>query len=121
MLRMPTGRETAFDRYFEARMKDPVFAEEYRRARREIDSIDALIRALDDARERVGFSKADLARQIGARPEFVRRIFTSKSRNPTLKSVVRLASALGLSVRVVRSADKRQAPRAGAARLARPS
>src|SRR3989442_4905518 len=100
-------------------MKDVAFAAMYRRARREIDSIDAVISALDIARERIGFSKAELARQIGARPEFVRRIFTSGSRNPTLKSVIRMASALGLSIRLVPDTGQRRAPRIEAARLGR--
>jgi len=100
-------------------MRDRAFAAMYRRERREIDAIDAVIAALDAARKQVGFSKADLARHIGARPEFVRRIFTSESRNPTLKSVIRMASALGLSIRLIPDAGRRRAPRAEAARLRR--
>ncbi len=116
---MSSNRKTAFDRYFEARMKDPSFADEYRRERREIDAIDTVIRALDAARVRVGFSKADLARRIGARPEFVRRIFTSSARNPTLKSVVKMADALGMHVQLVPAEGKHRAARVEAARVTR--
>lgn len=118
-LRVSTRRKTAFERYFAARMDDPAFAEEYRSARREIDAIDSVIRVLDNARVSFGFSKADLAREIGARPEFVRRLFTSAKRNPTLKSVVRMADALGMDVKLVPAAGKRRALRAEAAHVRR--
>lgn len=35
--RMPPGRKTGFEKFFEAQMKDPEFAAGYARARREID------------------------------------------------------------------------------------
>lgn len=46
---MPRRKKTAFDRYFDSRMKDPEFAAAYTKARAVIDSTDALIRALDKA------------------------------------------------------------------------
>ena len=76
-------KKTGFDRYFASRMKDPAFASAYAKARATIDSIDALVRALDDARLLLGVSKAELARQIEARPEIVRRLFTAADPNPT--------------------------------------
>jgi DNA-binding phage protein len=114
-------RKTAFDRYLEGRMNDPEFAEDYRSARREIDAIDTVVRTLDAARIRIGLSKAALAREIGARPEFVRRLFTAEKRNPTLRSVVKMADALGLVVQLVPAAGKRRAKRVEAARTRRRS
>ena len=73
-------------------------------ARREIDSVDAFVRALDARREQAGITKADLAKRVGMSPEVVRRLITASDPNPTLDTVVRLAVALdcnlGLEPRV---------------------
>ncbi len=58
--------KTGFDKYFGQRMRDPNFASEYRQARAEIDAIDTLIRALDQARERSGTTKASW--RAGSKP-----------------------------------------------------
>lgn len=95
------GRGTAFDRYIRDRMKDPAFASAYRAARAEIDSVDALVRALDAARLMEGMSKAELARKINTAPEVLRRLFTAPSSNPTLDTVLKLAGAMGLRLQLV--------------------
>lgn len=108
-------KKTAFDRYFEKRMKAPDFASSYTQARAVIDSTDALIRILDQARLLVGISKADLARQIEARPEIVRRLFTAKGSNPTLATILKLVDALGFHLELVpnrRSSGDRDEARA---------
>ena len=88
--------KTAFDRYFDEQMKYPAFAAEYRAARAEIDAIDKRIRALDAARLIKGLSRAELARKIGAQPEMIRRLLTAPKGNPTMDTVVKVATALGL-------------------------
>lgn len=93
--------KTGFDRYFDARMKDREFAEEYVAARREIDTVDGLVRALDEAREHEGLTKAELAKRVGMKAEVVRRLFTTDEPNPTLDTVVKLASALNCSFDLV--------------------
>ncbi len=98
---------TGFDRYFDERMKDPAFAAEYSEARAEIDAVDTLIRALDQARERSGLTKADLARRIRAKPEIVRRLLTDASGNPTMTTVLEVASALGCHLELVPNASGR--------------
>jgi ribosome-binding protein aMBF1 (putative translation factor) len=102
--------KTGFDKYFATQMKDAEFKREYERARREIDSVDAVVRALDARREEAGLTKADLARRVGMSPEVVRRLFTARNPNPTLDTVVRLAVALdcnlGLEPRVGRRTRK---------------
>lgn len=85
---------TGFDKYLAAQMKDPGFKKEFQRARREIDSVDAIVRALDARREEAGISKAELAKRVGMKAEVVRRLFTTEDPNPTLDTVVRLAVAL---------------------------
>ena len=94
---MPRAK-TGFDKYVQARMKTPGFASAYKDARAEIDEIDRLMRQIDDARGRVSLTKADLARRASTPPESVRRLLTAKNSNPTLQTVVRLASAVGLRV-----------------------
>jgi len=109
-----TKKKTAFDSYVARRMQDPAFASAYAEERAAIDSIDALVRKLDEARLLVGISKADLARQIEARPEVVRRLFTTQDANPTLATVLKLADALGFHLELVRNtATSAPAPKKG--------
>ncbi len=87
---------TAFDRYFDERMKKPGFARAYERARAEIDSVDEVMRVLDAARAEREMSKAELARRIDASPVVVRKLLTQPSVNPSFQLVSRLANAVGL-------------------------
>ncbi len=101
---MAPRTKTGFDRYFDERMRNPSFAAEYTEARAEIDAIDTLVRALDQARERSGLTKADLARKIDAKPEIVRRLLTASSGNPTMATVLKVASAVGCHLELVANA-----------------
>ena len=98
---MARKTKTGFDKYFEQQMKDPAFAAEYRSARAEIDATDVLIRALDEARKTKSVSKAELARRIAIKPETVRRLLTDEKSNPTMKTVFKVAGALGYHFRLV--------------------
>lgn len=109
---MPKRLDTNYHkRMLAARMKDPEFGEEYKRARREIDQVDSVIRQLDELREKAGLTKADLARHIGRDPSSIRRLFTAKA-NPELLLVASIAEDLGAEVRVVprraKSASRRR-------------
>lgn len=115
---MRTRTRTGFDRYFDDRMKDPAFAAEYGQARAEIDAVDTLIRALDQARERSGLSKAALAGRIDAKPEIVRRLLTDTGGNPTMTTVLKLASALDCRLELVSNAGRRKGTHAATARRA---
>ncbi|MBI2953112.1 MAG: helix-turn-helix domain-containing protein [Chloroflexi bacterium] len=53
---------------------------------------------IDAERESAGFSKAELARRAGADPSVVRRLFSSKTSNPTLRTVLELLSILDIDV-----------------------
>ncbi len=96
-------KKAAFDRYLAKRMREPAFASAYRTERARIDSTDALVRALDQCRALGGLTKAELARQIAARPEIVRRLFSTRRANPTLSTVLKLATALGFHLELVRN------------------
>lgn len=109
-------RKTGFDRFFNEQMKSPSLAKAYARARAEVDAIDAMIRALDAAREKAGMTKAGLAATIDARPEVVRRLFTQKNPNPTLSTLIRVAGVLGYRVELIR--DTRRGRGQGSAHAA---
>ena len=108
---MGSKGKTGFDRYFEQRMKDRKFANEYAGARAEVDTTDTLIRALEAARERSGVTKADLARRINAKPEIVRRLLTLTDGNPTMETVLKVATALGYHLELVRSRRSKSSER----------
>ncbi len=105
---MSKARRTGFDRYFERRMDDPEFRAAYQESRARVDAIDKVVRGLDTVREDAGISKAELARRIGVRPESVRRLFSAPSPNPTLDTVMAVARALGLRVRLEPDRPKRR-------------
>lgn len=90
-------------------MDDPVFRESYERARSRIDAIDRVINDLDAVREGQGLSKAELARRIGVSDAVIRRLFSAQDRNPTMKTIMEVAGALGLEVRVSPAAKTRRA------------
>jgi len=92
---------TAAERYFDEKMRDAEYAETYRQERARIDSIDAVLRALDERREQLGLSKAELARRASLRPEVVRRLLTAEQHNPTMSTIVAVANALDIDLRPV--------------------
>lgn len=79
-------------------MEDPEFEVAYRQHRARIDAIDELMRALDDAREQQGITKATLARRIQAEPAALRRLFSQATPNPQIARVVDMAHELGLEI-----------------------
>lgn len=89
---------TGAERYLAERLKDPEYREAYNEARARIDQVDLVIRALDERREELQLSKADLARRAGVKPEAIRRLFSADRPNPTLNTLVALASVLDLEL-----------------------
>jgi DNA-binding phage protein len=81
-------------------LEDPEFLREYIAESMRIATIDAIVNALDDAREAAGLSKAELARAIRAEPATIRRLFSSDKSNPTLGTLAEIAAALGLRITV---------------------
>lgn len=100
---------TGAERYLSARLGDREYRAAYERARQRIDQIDTVIRALNDRREELKLSKAELARRAEMPPEAVRRLFSAERPNPTLHTLAALAEALGLDLT---AAEKRPQPRA---------
>ncbi|WP_220454261.1 DNA-binding protein [Nocardioides immobilis] len=79
-------------------LEDPEFLREYIAESMRIATIDAIVNALDDAREAAGLSKAELARAIKAEPATIRRLLSSTKTNPTLGTLAEVAAALGLRI-----------------------
>lgn len=84
--------------------KTPEEIEEYERTVRAVVTVRRLLMAIDEERRRLGLSKAELARRVGADPSVVRRLFSSAGSNPTLKTVVEMLSALGIAVQLTPAA-----------------
>lgn len=95
---MTRPTRTGAERYFATRAGEPGYAEAYAEARRKIDQIDRLVRALDDRREVLGMTKAELARRAEIAPEAVRRLFSADSPNPTIGTLTAIADTLGLEL-----------------------
>lgn len=94
---------TYHDRRLARRLReDPELRVEFERQRREITQIDSVVRQLDQLREEVGMSKAELARAIGKAPSSIRRLFTADV-NPELRTVAAIADVLGARVEIVRN------------------
>jgi DNA-binding XRE family transcriptional regulator len=90
---------TGAERYLARRLEDPVYRDAFEQARERIGQIDRVIRALDERRNELNLTKADLARRAGVKPEAVRRLFSAEKPNPTLSTLVALAGALDLELR----------------------
>lgn len=83
------------------RMRDAEYREGYKRAARELEQTDQVIRTLDALRVDLDMSKAELARRINRNASSIRRLFTAKRARPELPLVAAIADALGAEVRVV--------------------
>jgi DNA-binding phage protein len=113
------SERTGAERYLEARLSDPEYRAAYERARQRIDQIDRVIRALDERREELKLSKAELARRAEMPPEAVRRLFSAERPNPTLHTLAAIAEALGLELMPAeKTSQRRSASRASRARSA---
>ncbi len=99
--------KTGFDKWVTKKLESPSFAKAHHEARKHVEAVDAIVRSLDAVREQSGITKAELARSIDAKPEIVRRLFTKAGANPTLETVVQIAAALGLELKLVPVAPNR--------------
>ena len=109
--------KTGFDKWVAKKLKSPSFAKAHQEALKHVKAVDALVQSLDAVRERSGISQAELARRIDAKPEIVRRLFTKAGANPTLATVVEVAAALGLELKLVPVAPKNEAVKSKPRRL----
>ncbi len=111
--------KTGFDKFLDEKLRESDFRSEYEAARAEIAATDALIRALEGARAVRGLSKAELARRIAVKPEIVRRLLTDAGGNPTVSTVLKVATALGYHLELVPNEGRLAARPPAAARRTR--
>jgi len=102
-----TTKRGGFDAYFDQQLRDPDVRASYEGTRERIGAIDRLVADLDGARVRQGLSKAELARRVGAEPASVRRLFTASDPNPRTTTLLAVADALGLEVRLAKKPRSR--------------
>ncbi len=95
---MTTKPRTGAERHLAIQRKNPDYRAVHDQARRRIDQVDAIVRALDERREALGLSKAELARRADLAPEAVRRLFSTEAPDPTIATLVALADALDLDL-----------------------
>lgn len=71
-----------------------------------VEALDAIVRALDEARVDLGMSKAEVARRLDMEPAALRRLLTSEDANPTLKTIAALADVVGLRLQLVENDER---------------
>ena len=99
---------TGGERYFESRAMSAEYRDAYDRARSSIDEVDRIVGAIENRRIALGISKAELARRVGVAPESVRRLLSAEHANPTLSTVVSLATVLDLDIVAVKRRTRKQ-------------
>lgn len=96
-------KRTSLDDQLRVELQNPEFGAQFESELRLIREIDRLVTELDASRALNGVSKRELADQIGVTDSQVRRLFSSPDKNPTLKSFLSMAAALGLEIQLTRS------------------
>jgi transcriptional regulator with XRE-family HTH domain len=89
--------KTNFDAYLEEQLRDPVFAERFRRSGEAWD-VALQISAL---REKAGLSQKDLARKLKTSQQQISRLESPSYEGHSLSMLRRVAKALSAKVRVV--------------------
>lgn len=108
-----TKKQNASARWLAKKMESDTFRAAYEQAGKEIDAIDTFMRLVDERRLELGVTKAALARRIGQNETSLRRLLTSGG-NPTLKTMLELASELGLTLTLAPREDTPAPPSAAA-------
>ena len=95
-------RKTNFDKYLEEQLKDPTFAEQYKKA----DEAWDLAIQISAFRRQAGFSQKDLARRLKTSQQSISRLESASYRGHSMAMLRRVAAALGARVRVVFEPDQ---------------
>lgn len=79
-------------------LEDPEFLRDYIVESIRIQAIDQVMAQIEEARDAIGISKADIARALNVKPAAIRRLLSTKNANPTLGTLAEVAAVLGYSV-----------------------
>lgn len=93
---MPFIDIDAKNRIEELKANDPLFASNFSETEKEFNIISKVI----ERRNKLGFTQSDVAKRIGVRQQFVSKLET-KGQSPTLRSFIKVASALGMEIQLV--------------------
>ena len=96
-------KEESFEIYLNEQLENPDFRAKYEAELEVIRQIDRLVNELDAVRIQSEVSKERLANSLDVSGAQIRRLFSNPERNPTMKSFLAIASALGLEVQLVSS------------------
>lgn len=91
---------TGAERYFASRHKNAEYHAAYVQAKAEIDSIDAVVREVQERQQALGFDLDDLATRAGVPRRELRRLLSPQRRAARFKTVTAVAAALGLAIRL---------------------
>lgn len=97
-MKITSQAPSAFWRDLAEDLEDPQFLRAYVTESLRIATIDRLLNLLDVAREEEHLSKAELARMINSQPAVIRRLLSKGGTNPTIGTLVDVATALGFRV-----------------------
>ncbi len=89
-------RRTNFDLYLEEQLRDPEFAERFRKAGEGWD----VALQLASLRQRAGLSQKELARKVGTSQQQISRLESPSYEGHTLSMLRRVARVLGAAVHV---------------------
>jgi len=89
--------KTDFDRYLDRQLKNPEFAERFRRAG---EAWEVALR-LVELREKSGYTQAQLAKLVGTTQQQISRLETPSYEGHSLAMLRRVADALGSEVSLV--------------------
>ena len=89
-------RKTNFDRYLETQLKDPDFAERFRKAGEAWD----VAFQLAVLRKRAGLSQKELAQKVGTSQQQISRLESASYEGHSLSMLRRVAGILGAEVHV---------------------
>jgi transcriptional regulator with XRE-family HTH domain len=99
-------KRTNFDLYLEEQLKDPGFAERFRKAGEAWD----VALQLASLREKSGLSQKELARKVGTTQQQISRLESPSYEGHSLSMLRRVARVLGATVRVDIRPRERERP-----------
>ena len=73
------------------KLDSPDARERYEQTRRAVLQTRLLLQLIDAEREKAGMTKAELAERVGTNPAALRRLLSSESGNPTLRTIISIA------------------------------
>lgn len=95
-----TEVQTGAERYFASRHKNAEYHAAYLQAKAEIDSVDAVVREVQERQQALGLDLDDLATRANVPRRELRRLMSPQRRAARFKTVAAVAAALGLTVRL---------------------